>query len=343
MSYPPPRCVVWELTLACNMRCQYCGSAAGRKRERELDTAEALHLCDELHELGVGKVSLMGGEPLLRPDWPAIVGRFQQLDHPVEIISNGLLIDRTTAFRLRELDVYGLSLSIDGTAVIHDRLRRLPGSFERLSEAVENAQEAGLRVGIVTQINKDNLPDLEALYQTLVSWQIDGWQLQLTGPLGAAKGKDCTIRERDVVWLHEWGVAKQQQNALHLYFADDIGYFHPEEPSLRAGQGEPSCWLGCQAGLDALGIASDGSVRGCLSLPEEFTEDSVRNRPLRAIWEDPALFSYNRQGHELAGDCARCAFAKVCRGGCKSFGYATMGHLGQMAHCWHRLRNLPAS
>ena len=89
----------------------------------------------------------------------------------------------------------------------------------------------------------------------------------------------------------------------------------------------------------ALGIASDGGVRGCLSLPEEFTEDNIRNRPLAEIWKDPDLFSYNRKGHPLYGDCVDCTYANVCRGGCSSFAYALHGRFGEMKHCFHRLNS----
>ncbi len=337
MSFPPPQCAVWELTLACNLRCRYCGSAAGRQRPAELDTAEALDLCQQLYDLGVGRVSLMGGEPLLRHDWSQILARLQQLGQPVEVISNGMLVDRDTALRLRDYDIYGLSLSLDGPAQEHDSLRGCQGSFAKVEKAVEYCQEAGLAVGIVTQINKDNLSALDALYELLVCWQIDGWQLQLTSALGAATGTDCTIAPRQVVELHSWALHKQSQGRVHLYFTDDIGYFHPAEPQLRSGAAEDSCWLGCQAGLGTLGIASDGSIRGCLSLPEKFTEDSIRHRSLQQIWNDLELFAYNRKGHPLHGDCAGCVYAKICRGGCKSFAYASTGHFGEMSHCWYRL------
>lgn len=333
----PPQVVVWELTLACNLRCRYCGSAAGRARDAELTTHEALDLCRQLRELEVGRVSLMGGEPLVRSDWRPILECLAELGQPVEIISNGVLVDREAAATMRKCDIYGLSLSLDGPARIHDDLRGRRGSFTAVERGVTHAQEAGLRVGLLTQINNTNLPFLDDLWRLATDWQVDGWQLQLTSPLGAALGSDCTVSERAVVELHQWAVDKQRLGGLHFYFADDIGYFHPAEPVLRSGALGDGCWLGCQAGLGALGIGSDGSVRGCLSLPEQLIEASIRDRRLRDIWYDRSLFGYNRQGHELAGDCAGCVYGQICRGGCASFSFATSGRLGEMRHCWHRL------
>jgi len=337
VSYPAPLHAVWELTLRCNLRCRYCGSAAGRARDDELSTDESLRLCEAIRRLGVGRVTLMGGEPFLREDWAAIVAKLQQLGQPVDIISNGQLCDRATVRTLRQHDVYGLSLSLDGPEPVHDDLRARPGAFGRVARAVEHAQEAGLRVGIVTHVNRANLPFLDPMYELLASWAVDGWQLQLTSPLGYAAGTDCLVPESAILELHGWALAKQRVARLHLYFADDIGYFHPDEPILRSGQAEPSVWAGCPAGLHSFGIASNGGIRGCLSLPETFTEGNVRERPLREIWADPALFAYNRRPEPLQGGCTGCVYGKICRGGCRSFTYAASGRFGDMTHCWYRL------
>ena len=47
-----PICLTWELTYACNLQCTHCLSSSGRRDPRELTTAEALHVVDELREIG---------------------------------------------------------------------------------------------------------------------------------------------------------------------------------------------------------------------------------------------------------------------------------------------------
>jgi MoaA/NifB/PqqE/SkfB family radical SAM enzyme len=75
---------VWELTMACNMRCLHCGSYAGKPREDELSQERALQLVDELTELGLKRITLSGGEPLLRPGWEEIAKK---------LIDNGVKVD----------------------------------------------------------------------------------------------------------------------------------------------------------------------------------------------------------------------------------------------------------
>jgi MoaA/NifB/PqqE/SkfB family radical SAM enzyme len=74
-----PFIVGWELTLACNLRCEHCGSSAGLPRRDELTLAEALTICEQLPDLLVCEVDFTGGEPLVRPDWWKIAQKLYEL------------------------------------------------------------------------------------------------------------------------------------------------------------------------------------------------------------------------------------------------------------------------
>ena len=68
-----PVYAVWEITLACDLACRHCGSRAGHARPNELSTEEALNFVQQMKELGVREVTLIGGEAYLRDDWTTIV------------------------------------------------------------------------------------------------------------------------------------------------------------------------------------------------------------------------------------------------------------------------------
>ncbi|MCA9709995.1 MAG: radical SAM protein, partial [Myxococcales bacterium] len=67
-EHPSPTYAVWELTLACDQRCSACGPRAGKARGDELTTVEALDVVEQLAAIGVGEVTLIGGEAYLRDD-----------------------------------------------------------------------------------------------------------------------------------------------------------------------------------------------------------------------------------------------------------------------------------
>jgi MoaA/NifB/PqqE/SkfB family radical SAM enzyme len=116
-----PRFVVWELTLRCNMHCAHCGSAAGKMRGHELEHQEALQLCDQLGALGCERLTLLGGEPLIRDDWEALTARLQAAGVRVNVITNGwMTADRSLVQRIKDAGLTTFALSIDGYGDRHD-------------------------------------------------------------------------------------------------------------------------------------------------------------------------------------------------------------------------------
>ena len=339
----PEHCV-WELTLGCNARCACCGSAAGVARPDELDRDEALAVASELAALGCERVTLMGGEPLVRADWPDLARALSSGGVVVEMVSNGWLLDAATAAELVAAGVHSVSVSIDGPLPIHDRLRGVAGGYRRAIDAVRAARAAGLPVGVVTQVNRANLRELAALYPELCAAGALGWQLQLSEAMGRCSDRGLLLAPEELPALERFVLDVVAEGRLWTYAADNVGYMSRDEPLLRSGKRPADrCWLGCQAGLGVLGITSHGMVRGCMALPEPFDEGSVRERALREIWADPRAFAYNRVpgSKVLGGACARCPFARVCGAGCSSLCFSATGALGDNPYCLARLSGTP--
>lgn len=324
--------VVWEVTLRCNLRCRLCGSAAGKAREDELSTQEMLDVCGQMGRLGVRTVTLMGGEPLVREDWPLIISELTTYGVSVDMVSNGVLVNEISCAKMRDVGLHSLSVSLDGSRMIHDNLRGKSGQFEQVERAVERAQDAGIPVGVITHVNQENIASLDKLYRHLVDWQVDGWQIQMTSPAGAARSFAGILRPEQAAGLAEWIVHKRQRGELYLYAADDLGYFVPNGPSHSESHSRQ--WNGCQAGIRSLGVTSDGTVRGCMSLPDTFDEANLRTHSLEETWNNPNAFAWNRSPRGLSGSCEGCHHGDQCRGGCPSFSHARDGRIGSYPHCW---------
>src|ERR1019366_803170 len=54
-----PHYAVWEITLRCDLSCRHCSSRAGRARDDELSTSEALGLISQMSALGVEEITLI--------------------------------------------------------------------------------------------------------------------------------------------------------------------------------------------------------------------------------------------------------------------------------------------
>ncbi len=327
------RSCVWEITLACCFSCKYCGSKGGRARENELTTAECLGVAEQLAALGCRRVSLIGGEVFLRPDWETIVRALTSRGVKTAVITNGFRFAPELVDRLRGAQVESVAVSIDAPRELHDAYRQ-QGSFDRALAAVDALAAGGIPVSVITTLHAQSAPLLGELYAVLREKPIFAWQIQACSPMGnAARGIDWRFGFGEVIRFVE---ARLGDAPFSVGIADNIGYFTPGEGSLRGNPSGRACFGGCQAGLTAIGIDSVGNVRGCESLYDErFNEGSLRERSLADIWNDPDAFAYNRRftPELLTGPCSSCPYGCVCGGGCRSYNHFTHGRLYESPAC----------
>lgn len=328
------RSCVWEITLACCFSCKYCGSKAGRARENELTTEECLSVADQLADLGCRRVSMIGGEVFMRPDWDVIIKRLTDRGVRVAVITNGFLFRGDYIERLKAVGIESVAVSLDGPERVHDKYR-MEGSFLRALNAIDTLLENGVPATVISTLNAENVPLLEEMYSVLEKRGIYAWQLQACSPMGnaASTGIDYRFDPNEVIAFVERHMYKAP---FPMGIADNIGYYTENEPRLRGRRMGFAPFTGCRAGLTSIGIDSVGNVRGCESMYDErFIEGNLRERSLKDIWEDPDAFAYNRRFDRglLTGSCASCPEAGRCAAGCRSYNYFVHGKLYEAPRC----------
>jgi len=340
-----PKHCVWELTARCNMHCLHCASdlGNGRTRGEELTSPEALRLCHELKDLGCENVVLSGGEAVLRPDWEAIARELVALRINVSLISNGLLIDDRMAGRIERAGVCRVALSLDGLERTHNYIRCNNRSFACVLRAFSLLKSRGLRVNIVTHIQRMNLGELRGMEELVAELGVDVWRLQLGSPVGRmALHPELQIAPEQLPEIADFIVEAKKRGKVYIDVGDNIGYFSRHESDLRRGA-EPALfdfWCGCSAGCLTVGIEANGNVRGCLSLQSDrFVEGNVRSESLQAIWRRPGSFRYTRGfcPEDLHGYCNGCEYGEICRGGCTFMAFGATGSPHNNPYCLYRV------
>jgi radical SAM protein with 4Fe4S-binding SPASM domain len=347
MIVDAPYYAVWEITLACNLACRHCGSRAGKKRPYELSTDEALRVVGDLADLGVQEVTLVGGETYLRPDWDSILRALADRGIRTSIATGGRGLDRERARRARQAGVGSVGVSVDGLKATHDWLRGVSGSFDSALQAMDHLRAERIPVSANTQVNRLNFGELDHLLSLLLEKKIFGWQVQITAALGrAADHPEILFQPYDLLeFMPKLAELKRRCHAAGVDLApgNNVGYFGPFESAIRSRQGLGLHWEGCGAGCSAIGIESDGTFKGCPSLPSrEYAAGSLRKSSAGEIWARGAglanLRSTTRQN--LWGFCASCYYADVCKGGCTFTAHALLGKPGNQPYCYHRADEL---
>ena len=339
-NFLPLKACNWELTLACTLCCQHCGSRAGKARTQEMTLDECFGVADQLIALGCQELTLIGGEVFLFPGWERLSAHLVDHGVRVDIVTNGYKIGPTEIEQLKQAKVHNLGLSIDGLAKNHNLIRGKKDAFANLITTIDLLHQAKIQICAITSLLKANYRDIEPLYQFLLEHGVQTWQLQLISPMGNMSGrKDIALSIRQIRQLTTFIREKNLERKLVVVAADSIGYFDDNETSIRGNSSAICYWSGCKAGLSSLFIDSVGNVKGCGALYDPvFIEGNLRQRSLRAIWEDPKSFSYNRNFHPnlLTGKCQKCEVGDVCKGGCRSSNYFSTGSLYSNTFCSRR-------
>jgi radical SAM protein with 4Fe4S-binding SPASM domain len=333
---------VWEITLACDLACRHCGSRAGHARPNELNTEEALNLADQLIDLGIKEVTLIGGEAYLRRDWLQIISRFANAGVAVSTTTGGRGFTGEIAQAAADAGLTAASISLDGTEAVHDRLRGVPGSFQAALRAMDNTRAAGMKVFNNTQINRLSLPVLEELLETMIEHGTTAWQIMITVPMGRAVDEpEVMLQPYELLEVFPL-LAKLKERTdeakITIWRGNTLGYFGPYETMLQGwtprGHGGS-----CGAGRSSIGIEADGTIKGCPSLgTEKWSGGTSRDASLVDIWtrSPPLRYNRTRTTKELWGYCATCYYADVCRGGCTWMGDMLLGKPGNNPYCHHR-------
>jgi len=169
-----------SLTDRCNFRCFYClpnGEPPLARKETILTFEEITEICEIFVSLGIEKIRLTGGEPLLRKDIEKLVEKLSELKNPkskiqnlklndIALTTNGFSLERR-AENLKKAGLDRVTISLD--SLKKENFQRITGvnKLDEVLQAIEAAKRAGLqpiRVNavVVRGWNDDELVDLAA-------------------------------------------------------------------------------------------------------------------------------------------------------------------------------------
>lgn len=330
--------VVWNVTSRCNLRCRHCyrdSLLTIKIQEAELSDEKCITLAAEIKELNPPIVLLSGGEPLLRGNIFDIVRECKGLGLRVGFSTNGTLIDRAMAEKIRQSGVDYVGVSIDGKTESHDRLRGLHGACETSWQALEFLNQLGVKTGVRFTLTKANHEELiDILKRTIESGSKRFCLYHLVYAGRASQDLDLTVEEKRVC-LDEFLTRTKEISLADPVFevlttdspADGIflsEFVHEKKVSLECIRAHG----GCSAGERVVYLDSTGDVYPCQFLREEKL-GNVIERPLIDIWTDRQnqfLRQLRNKKEYVKGRCGKCAHKEIC-GGCRARAKATHGSL----------------
>ena len=335
--------VVWNSTKTCNLKCRHCYMESdSRKYNDELTTDEAKKFIDDLAEFNVPVLLFSGGEPLIRPDFFELAEYAATKNVRPTLSTNGTLITREVAQRIKDIGVGYVGISLDGLKEINDKFRGVEGAYEKAMKGIENCVAVGQRVGLRFTINQHNFRDLDNIFDFIEEKQINRvcfYHLVYSGRGNQMMDEDVTPQESrqamDIIIkrtkdFEERGLEKE---ILTVDNHCDGVYMY-----LKAlGEGDDATAAQIKHYISSNGGNRSGIAFGEVDPqgyvhPDQFTQHhtfgNVRDRKFGDIWTDisnPIMRGLKDRKPLLKGRCAKCQFLDNCNGNFRTRAEAKTG------------------
>jgi cyclic pyranopterin phosphate synthase len=278
-----------SLTDRCNFRCFYClphGEPPIAPKEQMLSYEEIEYVCDIFVSLGIEKIRLTGGEPMMRRDIETIIEKLSLLKPRLQdlaMTTNGYFLPgRAESLKAAGLD--RITISID--SLKREVFQKMTGVdvIDRVLEGINAAKEAGLvpikiNAVVVRGHNEDEVVDFASFAREhAVSMRFIEYMPLDSGHDWSREdvvtGREIRERINEQYLLVPSKVQRGSETSVRYRFADGA----PGEIGIIAPVSEPFC-----GACSRIRLTADGQIRTCLfSTVEHSLRDVVRNGASRA-------------------------------------------------------------
>lgn len=242
-----------SVTDRCNLRCVYCMPEEGVpsvSHDKILTYDEITRLCRIFAKLGVKKIKLTGGEPLVRKNIASLVHDIKAIEgiEAVTLTTNGILLGKQ-AKELVEMGITAVNISLDTLQAIHFKELTRGGNIEDVMAGIDKMQkypEIPLKINCVPNYITDS--EVIALAELARTRKLHVRFIELM-PIGT--GKEMVCQMEDIY---------NQESRIKKLLEKKYGTLQPCQEVLGYG---PSQYYGIQGFQGKIGFISAMSHKFC--------------------------------------------------------------------------------
>lgn len=333
------RDVHWSVTGHCNYHCRHCFQSAPCGELMQPTLEQCKDIIRQFAECGISRVGITGGEPLVHPDFMAIVDELIANNIVINVIySNGKLVTQGLLDELHERGLYpSFQISFDGVGY-HDWMRGVPGAEKAALDAIRLLHKNGHAVSCSMCLCKENIGSLRETVKVLAEAGCSGVKTQCASPQGLWKTQKEHFLTYDEVlqaylnyipqFAEDGAPLSLQMEGFFTYEKSTNQYFLVADKSVSEGMDISKMPL-CGVIHSGFYLGPSGNVVPCMSLDYiEMTGDfpNIYDMPLKEILSDSSFTEAmtKRVSHVLnhTEECVDCEYRFKCCGGCRAFAAA---------------------
>jgi Fe-coproporphyrin III synthase len=340
--------IFWNITNKCNLACSHCyiNASPDAMRENELTTKEAMDFIDDAAQMGVPLLLFTGGEPLVRPDFWELAAHAKQRGLRTVISTNGTLITKEVAKRLKEVGTQYVGISLDGAnPETHDAIRRQKGAYSKAIEGLKNCVEIDLKSGIRVTAHKSNYKEIPRMLEMALDLGVPRFCLYWLVPSGRGiqgyldnqLDSEAIEETLDYLYTKAKELDPETIEILTVDAPQDGVYLLNRMKEENHSEYENAYKLlnmtgdSCSAGDRVANVDPEGNVYPCqFSQRPDYMVGCVRDMKFSEMWNDPdneVLNKFRAKKENLKGICSSCTNMRVCGGGCRIRGLNQHGDI----------------
>lgn len=333
-----PNNVLLQVNYSCYLQCKMCERHAwtedGTLASEMLSSNELKGLFTQLSQLGTRRITLVGTEPVMRPDLPELIHSIRTEGMKPELYTAGIKLDQEVIDAVLD-NGCDVVFSVDGLqAASHNEIRTTHKSFNafhrtlssicRLREArgIRNLSPKETKISANFTIQRGNIEDLRQVsIDDIDKLGVDVLRMSLVHGQG-----DYSLRESDITILRDFAERVSfldTQTEVNLssavrYVAQKLINGSDLEknvliPSSFLESGHPTCHIGEYSTM----IDPIGDVRPCIYLADdngvfygsdrdEHIMGNVRQSPFDKIWNGDKYTQFRNGNYPDVSDGSRC-------------------------------------
>lgn len=328
----------WHITNRCNLRCAHCYQETYQDHELAFEQQRGIIRQFEnlLESRGVrGHITVTGGEPFVRKDFFDLLEAFAEKRErfSFSILTNGSLIDRSIARKIRRLSPSYVQVSLEGSRETHDRIRA-PGDFDRTVAAIRTLKQERVPALISFTAHSANFREFPVVARLGRKLGVKRVWADRFIPLGSGSSMRDMVLTPDETREFFQLLAIEKRAAARAWFCSTEIATHRALQFLVAG-GRP---YRCSAGDSLLALMPNGEVLPCRRMPVPV--GNLMETPLGEVYLRSPLLNALRDRANSAGGCQGCFHEADCRGGLRCLSFATASDPFRAdPGCWKAHRN----
>ena len=305
--------VMLELTYRCSEKCIHCYNEGATRNDEEVSTRgdrdeltldDYKRIIDELHDLGLVKVCLTGGDPFSKSFAWELIEYLYNKGVAFDVFTNGqAIVNDVDCLANYYPRLVGVSI-YSGIPEVHDYITRIKGSWDKSMSVVRQLSELGVPMNLKCCVMRPNVKSYYMVTDIAKEYgAVPQFEINLTDSI---EGDMCVSK-----------YLRMTPEQLEIVLRDDnITLYVGKEAPNYGGQSKPMDDNPCGAGNNSFCITPEGNLIPCCAfhtlfgnLKKKSVSEIVGESKELAYWRSLTLNDY-----EECGRYEYCAYCNLCPG-----------------------------